>query len=399
MVTTIEHVVEVAVPTPGARRSPGFEPPQETGHERRVRVGGVGGVGDALPGVVASLGLAALVLFGGAGVLAAAGTLVIAGVVAALGLEPTRRWLRSRGPSRRALDAQEVAVAAWRETKEPLLVVVKGSVVFANHAAAGLLHAHDASALVGKPVESLAARADAETLASAMNGAGPSPRFVSLWLVGLDGAPRAAQAGVVAAEWRGAPAAQLVLVDTSNLHHLVNEAQEVKREQEVLGVGSAAVAGATSAAALADAVCRGVVQHQGIALSWMGLVGPGEPPELHALASYGVDPAPLKRLLERDTRPAELTTALREGHPWMTDDLARDVVTEVAREDALRCGLASLLMLPLAANGRVLGVLALASREAAAFDGREVRRLEALAHLVGAALERHLHPEGRSRPT
>ncbi len=79
--------------------------------------------------------------------------------------------------------------------------------------------------------------------------------------------------------------------------------------------------------------------------------------------------------------------ALREGRSVVCNDVAADPAASVWRDAALERGYRSMVALPLAVSGAVVGVLNLYADEAEFFDSDELRLLNGLGNDIGFALE------------
>jgi diguanylate cyclase (GGDEF)-like protein/PAS domain S-box-containing protein len=137
--------------------------------------------------------------------------------------------------------------------------------------------------------------------------------------------------------------------------------------------------------------CRIAGEHGNFGLAWVGLFDP---------ATLEVTPAAWAGLGTEEMKQAKATArpdvpqgqglvgrAIRERKPVFDNDIsAGPKVGNKRREEALRLGFRSLMVLPLFTEGAVTGTLALFAKEANFFDDEEVKLLAELAGNISFAL-------------
>jgi nitrate/nitrite-specific signal transduction histidine kinase len=164
--------------------------------------------------------------------------------------------------------------------------------------------------------------------------------------------------------------------------------EQLLKQNERLEI-SAAVATALSAARSRDESLQGVLDTILAALSLdagvVCLLDEG-PDELFSSAQRGLPPE-LYEMVKRAKVDSDAVGAevIRSAHPVVIRETAAD---ERVGELASRYGFHSVASVPMVAEGRAVGVLALVGRQAGRFDPSEMRWLEQLANQMGIAAER-----------
>ncbi len=137
-------------------------------------------------------------------------------------------------------------------------------------------------------------------------------------------------------------------------------------------------------------VCRIAVDAGQFRLAWIGIAD-HEAKRLNPVAWHGVGEGYIELMpLGLDENQPEsfglAGRAVKERRPMMSDDMARDPRVLLADESSRR-GLHSLVVLPVAVEGKVSCVLALYSEEIAFFDAEEMKLLLELAGDISFALD------------
>ncbi|MBI2316139.1 MAG: GAF domain-containing protein, partial [Betaproteobacteria bacterium] len=106
------------------------------------------------------------------------------------------------------------------------------------------------------------------------------------------------------------------------------------------------------------------------------------------LAHAGTNGDYMAAISARTDRSAESGAPLadiarRTGEPVVVNDIATDPVFPRWRDEALKRGFASNIVLPLVANGTPFGVLSIYANEIGVFDEKEVKLLAELAGDLG----------------
>jgi PAS domain S-box-containing protein len=132
-----------------------------------------------------------------------------------------------------------------------------------------------------------------------------------------------------------------------------------------------------------EAVCRIVIEDCGHAMVWIGFAEEDEARTVRPVASAGLEAGYLETLnitwadTERGRGPTG--TAIRTGKPCACANMPTDPRFAPWRQEALKRGYASSLVVPLLTAGRVLGAITLYSKQPEPFSEDEVRLLVKLA--------------------
>ena len=150
---------------------------------------------------------------------------------------------------------------------------------------------------------------------------------------------------------------------------------------------------------LFNEACRIAVEHGNFGLAWIGLLDPATLDVTPvAWAGLGSDELKQGKTTARADVPlgqGVLGRAIRERKPAFDNDIsARSGVGGKRRQEALRLGYRSLIVLPLFAEDAVAGMLALFAKELNFFDDEEIKLLNELAGDISFALE-HIVKEGK----
>jgi diguanylate cyclase (GGDEF)-like protein/PAS domain S-box-containing protein len=133
---------------------------------------------------------------------------------------------------------------------------------------------------------------------------------------------------------------------------------------------------------LLDHVCRALVELGGYRMAWVGFAEQDEYKSVRPVAQHGYEDGYLARIavswadVERGHGPTG--AAARTGTVQICRDIASDPRMRTWRADALKCGYASAISLPLSDGERTFGVLSIYSRDTDAFDEEEVALLQEL---------------------
>ena len=139
---------------------------------------------------------------------------------------------------------------------------------------------------------------------------------------------------------------------------------------------------ATDESEYMDEVCKIVVEDCGYAMVWIGFAEKDEARTVRPVASAGFEEGYLETLnitwadTERGRGPTG--TAIRTGKFSMCKNMLTDSRFAPWREEALKRGYASSLVLPLMADGKAFGAITIYSRESDSFSEDEVKLLSEL---------------------
>jgi len=159
---------------------------------------------------------------------------------------------------------------------------------------------------------------------------------------------------------------------------------KVYRALKVLGEGNHILVHATKESDLLDKICQIIVETGGYRLAWVGFAEQDEGKTVRPVAQAGYEDGYLKIVnitwadAERGRGP--VGTAIRTGKPYIAKNILTDPNFAPWRNEAARRGYASVIGLPLIANGHIFGTLAIYAAEPDAFDSEEVKLLMELAN-------------------
>jgi signal transduction histidine kinase/CheY-like chemotaxis protein len=160
-------------------------------------------------------------------------------------------------------------------------------------------------------------------------------------------------------------------------------AQRHRRAFQVLSECSDALVRAADETTLLDAVCRIFVGVGGYRMCWVGLAEHDDRKTVRPTAHAGHEDGYLAQVdaVWSDTPHGRgpSGTAIRTGKAVIVHDIRSAGDFDAWRDEALRRGYASLVALPLAAGGAMLGVLRIYADRIDAFDEEELRLLTKVA--------------------
>ncbi|MBF0510142.1 MAG: response regulator, partial [Deltaproteobacteria bacterium] len=162
------------------------------------------------------------------------------------------------------------------------------------------------------------------------------------------------------------------------------ELRQVNRMLKILSEGNQSVIHATEEAALLQEICRIVVEIGGYLLAWVGFVEHDDAKSVRPMAANGLDISYLDtvKLTWADTERGRGPTgrAIRSGQPQIASDIRTDPNFSPWREEAIRRGYESSVVLPLYDGDQVFGTLMIYASEPDAFHPKELELLMELAH-------------------
>jgi PAS domain S-box-containing protein len=163
--------------------------------------------------------------------------------------------------------------------------------------------------------------------------------------------------------------------------------QKLNRTLKALSDSSKSMLRATSEKMYLDEVCKDVVANCGHAMVWVGFAEEDEDWSVRPVAYAGFEEGYLESLhitwadCERGRGPTG--TAIRTGKPCACSNMLTDPAFAPWREEAIKRGYASSLVLPLMSGGKAFGAITIYSRHADPFTEDETRLLVQLADDVG----------------
>ncbi len=157
--------------------------------------------------------------------------------------------------------------------------------------------------------------------------------------------------------------------------------QRTNRALRTLSAGNHAVVRATDEPDLLRSLCDNIVAFGGYRIAWVGYRDEKVPGQLNLMAL-----APQKEDTLTNREPLGLLDTATENSPvqevfgncevFISRDLARDPRMQPWRGAANRSGINALALFPLQINHRIIGILAICSTDADAFDATEIALLE-----------------------
>ncbi|MDR9436736.1 MAG: EAL domain-containing protein [Thiohalophilus sp.] len=157
--------------------------------------------------------------------------------------------------------------------------------------------------------------------------------------------------------------------------------QRTNRALRTLSAGNHAVVRATDEPGLLLSLCDNIVTFGGYRAAWVGYRDEQVPGQLHlkALAPREND-VPIEKdplvLFDSQTQNHPVQEVFANGEVFVSRDVAADPLMEPWRVAAKRYGIKALALLPLQVNHRIIGMLAIFSADAEAFDVTEIALLE-----------------------
>jgi PAS domain S-box-containing protein len=162
-----------------------------------------------------------------------------------------------------------------------------------------------------------------------------------------------------------------------------SELRRVNRALRTISHCNQALVHATDEDALLNEICRVVVEDGGYRFAWVGFTAGGLIRTDAIVAQCGHDDGYL-RVLQTIVRAHKLAqnptlTALTTGQPVVLRDYQTDPEVALWRDEALKRGYRSSVLLPLIAEGQRIGVLTIYASEPDAFDEHEMAMLGEMA--------------------
>jgi CheY-like chemotaxis protein len=141
---------------------------------------------------------------------------------------------------------------------------------------------------------------------------------------------------------------------------------------------------------LLSEACRIAVDEGKFLMAWIGMADP-ETHQVQPVAACGYEAGYLSDLsVSIDNIPTGMGltgTAIREGRPMISNDIASDRRMENYQSEAARRGYLSSAAIPLVCSGHAIGAMRFYSAEVNFFNDREIRLLEELVADICFALE------------
>jgi PAS domain S-box-containing protein len=202
-------------------------------------------------------------------------------------------------------------------------------------------------------------------------------------MLSLDGQVKDVETTGSRISFRGEPAVQIIIRDITDRKRKELELRKLTRTMRALSSSSQAMMRASDESSYLKEVCRIVVDDCGYKMVWIGFAEDDEAKTVRPVASAGLEAGYLEALRvtwadsERGRGPTG--TAIRTRRPALCRDMLSDPNFAPWRDEALRRGYASSVVLPLIAEGKAIGAINIYSRDPDSFYPDEVNLLSVLA--------------------
>jgi|GEM_PF-3238369 len=181
----------------------------------------------------------------------------------------------------------------------------------------------------------------------------------------------------------GSPLILEMGVDVTVLKEKEAQIRRANRALQTLSSVNQAVVRAHTEAELLEDVCRAVVAEGGYRLTWIGYAENDREKTVRPVAQAGYEEGYLETLnitwADKTRGRGPTGTAIRTGQPALARNIPTDPLFAPWRQEAVKRGYASSLVLPLLVDGQAFGALNIYAGEADAFDTGEVQLLADLA--------------------
>jgi PAS domain S-box-containing protein len=183
--------------------------------------------------------------------------------------------------------------------------------------------------------------------------------------------------------FQGSPAVQIIIRDITGRKKREEELYRLNRTLNALGSSRKAMARAVDESAYLQEICGIVVEDCGHAMVWIGFAEDDEAKSVRPAAYAGFEEGYIKTLkitwadTERGRGPTG--TAIRTGRVSMCRNMRTDPAFSPWRDEAIKRGYASSIVLPLIEEGRAFGAITIYSREPDPFLEDEVKLLSEMA--------------------
>ena len=212
--------------------------------------------------------------------------------------------------------------------------------------------------------------------------AGGSVPVVEEKIVRPDGTLRLVEVAAASFEDAEGPAIQVILHDITKRQAREKELQNLNRTLMALSNINQAMLRSQDETSYLDEVCRIVVRDCGHTMVWIGLAEQDEGKTVRPVAYAGFEEGYLETLKitwsdsERGRGPTG--TAIRTGQVSMCRNMLTDPRFRPWRQEAIKRGYASSIVLPLMSDSKALGAITIYSREPDPFSESEVALLSEL---------------------
>jgi PAS domain S-box-containing protein len=174
-----------------------------------------------------------------------------------------------------------------------------------------------------------------------------------------------------------------VQTDITNLKQGEEQLKKLNRALAARSNSDLAILNATDETSFLEEVCRIITSDCGHSMVWIGMAEQDEHKSVRVLAHSGFDEGYLETLRitwdESERGRGPTGTAIRTGQPSMCRNMQTDPAFAPWREDAVKRGYASSVVIPLKEGNETWGAITIYAREPDAFSEEEVSLLTELA--------------------
>jgi PAS domain S-box-containing protein len=269
---------------------------------------------------------------------------------------------------------------------EAVIVHSDGQFLYANPAALRLYGARSLDQLRQKTVLDLIPEDERTEIALRMEQwkAGERLSLKETKLTRLDGRVIEVESVGGAISYNGKPAVQVMIRDITQRKNREKEREKNNRTLRALSKSNQAMMRAVDEYKYIEEVCKIIVEDCGHAMVWAGYAEDDENKTVRPVAYNGFEEGYINsmRITWADTERGHgpTGTAIRTGKPTTCRNMQTDPLFMPWREEAIKRGYASSIVLPLITHGRTFGALNIYSKEPDLFTKEEENLLTELAN-------------------
>ncbi|HZW94895.1 MAG TPA: PAS domain S-box protein [Candidatus Eremiobacteraceae bacterium] len=282
---------------------------------------------------------------------------------------------------KRADEIRELLAAVVDSSDDAIISKTLGGTITAWNSGAERLFGYSASEILGKPIQMLMPpeRANEEQDILARIVRGERVQHFETIRIRKDGRKIEVSATISPIkDSRG------VIVGASKIARDITERKRAERALRSLSNCNESLMRATDEMTLLQQICDLVVNVGGYRMAWVGYAEHNEKKTIRAVAQSGFEAGYLDTLnitwADEEHGRGPGGTAIRSGKPVVCLDTMSDPRVTPWREEAIKRGYRSIMVLPLKSGEEVLGALAIYATEVGAFDDAEQHLLEELSN-------------------
>jgi PAS domain S-box-containing protein len=303
--------------------------------------------------------------------------------------------------SQQALESSEQRYRALFEASPVAIRVVQGDkIALLNRAALALLGYGDMREARELPVLETVAPAWREQVRARLarvQSEGVVAAPMEMDLLRRDGGHVEVEVSSLQIDFEGRPAALSIIRDLTERNAAARRLQRVSNFYIALSHTNEAIFREPDLQALCSRVCELAVRHGGLVSAAVRMV---DSTGLKLLPFAGS--GPLRGWIgggevRLDDPRSRAALCVQENRPYFSDDIFTDPTVAVARDDARAVGVRSSGGLPLAVDGRVVGLFSVYAAEPAYFDEESARLVGVMARNLAFAFERRQQADELAR--